>query len=120
MQAEMIRKMESGRESRVQVHSLSKEHKETEEYTVEYLVYPSGLKLGYDFMTIIYNVETSCGSELSNQVCGDAQDLVTVSCSIEAHLVELAAFPVGIEVSQPLVHLQVMEGDVGEDFLLDD
>ena len=31
MQAEMIRKIENARESRVQVHSISRDHKETEE-----------------------------------------------------------------------------------------
>jgi len=31
MQAEMIRKMENGRDSRVHVHSIIKDNKETEE-----------------------------------------------------------------------------------------
>lgn len=31
MQAEMIKKMENGRDSRVHVHSINKDNKETEE-----------------------------------------------------------------------------------------
>jgi hypothetical protein len=45
---------------------------------------------------------------------------VAVAGGIEAGLVVLSAFPVVIEVSEPLVDLEVVEGDVGDDLLLDD
>lgn len=53
-------------------------------------------------------------------VLGASQDLVAVAGGIEAGLVVLSAFPVVVEVSEPLVDLEVVEGDVGDDLLLDD
>ena len=43
---------------------------------------------------------------------------MSVGTSVETDLVEFTSFPVVIEVSEPFVDFQVVESDVGNNFLL--
>ena len=57
-------------------------------------------------------------SEVGSSNLWASQNFVSVGTSVETDLVEFTSFPVVIEVSEPFVDFQVVESDVGNNFLL--
>ena len=62
----------------------------------------------------------SFGSEVGDFLGSDAKNLVAVSGSVETCLLVLSASPLLIEALHPTVHLQIVEGQIGNHLLLDD
>ena len=44
---------------------------------------------------------------------------MSVSCGVEASLVELSSFPIVVEVAEPFVHLEVVQSHIGDHLFLD-
>ena len=58
-------------------------------------------------------------SKLSDGSGCQSQNFMSEGCALESNFVELSAGPESVEVAQELVDLDVVEGDVGDDLLLD-